>query len=136
MVIIRCPMERCPGLQLADDLPPGEIAGQACDHLARHHIHGETMIKQLGELRIDGDRPQLQLLRPIDRPLIAEDRGTRHAIRPGLVSLDGRGPALCSDSHTVRIVYVPVFEGPVRATAKREPRAIQPDCRVCRRRLR
>jgi hypothetical protein len=63
IVVIYCPMERCPGLRLADDLPAGEIVGQACDHLERHHIHGQALIKQVSELRIDGDRPRRELLR-------------------------------------------------------------------------
>jgi hypothetical protein len=129
-------MERCPGLRLAGDLPPGEIAGQVVDHLERHHIHGEALIKQIADLRVDGRRG-IELVRTLDRPLIAESSSSaRHAIRPGCISLDGRGPALCSDSNTVHIVELPVFGGPARATARREPGAIQLDCRACRRRLR
>ncbi|WP_157574617.1 hypothetical protein [Jiangella muralis] len=136
VVTIRCPMERCPGLRLAEDLPPGEIAGQVVDHLERHHVHGDTLIKQLTSLRVDG-RSGLELVRTLDRPLIAEtSTGRRHAIRPGAISLDGRGPALCSDSNTVRIVELPVFGGPARATAQREPGGVQPECRACQRRLR
>lgn len=137
MVVIQCPAEeRCSGLRLGADLDPVEVAAQVCDHLEGHHVHGQTLIGQLAAIRVDSDGPQLELLRRIDRPLIAENGGTRHAIRPGLVSLDGRGPALCVDWSTVRIISLPIFGGPARATARPDPGTVKPTCRSCCRRLR
>ncbi|PZF86038.1 hypothetical protein C1I92_02285 [Jiangella anatolica] len=130
-------MDRCSGIRLVSRLDPVETAARICDHLEGHYLTGNALVDRLVTLRIGRDHTGNELVRAIDRPLIAEAKGgERHAMRPGPVSLDGRGPALCSDSNTVRIVAVPVFGGPVRATAKREPGTLQPDCKTCRRRLR
>lgn len=130
-------MDHCAGIRLTDGLDPIEVAAHICDHLEHHYLTGQALIERLVTLRIGRGHTGDELVRTIDRPLIAEAKGggARHAIQPGSVSLDGRGPALCMNSATVRIVEVPVFDGPARATAKREPGAMQPDCKTCRRRL-
>ncbi|WP_141711832.1 hypothetical protein [Jiangella alba] len=137
MFVSHGPVDHCGGFHITGDLEPAEIAALACDHLERHHVEGRALIEKLTSVEIDGAQPGVALVRTIDQPLIAVDRGgRRHATGPGPVSLDGRGPARCVDWHTVQIVDLPVFGGPARASAQREPGTVQPDCKTCRRRLR
>jgi hypothetical protein len=78
--------------------------------------------------RFGGTRPTR-----IDQPLLAEDRsGKRHAIQPGLITVDGRGPAACSSMVTVKIVMSVITDQPLRATARKEPGTVQPACTRCR----
>jgi hypothetical protein len=138
-VVIRltCPVERCAVLELPDDTDPAQMAAAMCDHLQRDGFYGRALIDRLGDVRIDGDRAHRgDLLRFIDLPLIAEERGgRRHAIPAGWISLDGRGTALCRDGLTVTLVRSRLDGGPLRATARKQPRTVQPDCVACRRRL-
>lgn len=111
------------------------MAATMVDHLTSDGYYGASMIEKLRAVTIDADRTyHADLLRYVDRPLIADGGGKRHAMRPGWISRDGRGPAVCSDSYTVTIAVG--FRGDeLRATARKEPGTVQPDCIRCRRRL-
>lgn len=98
---------------------------------------GDALVDRLRNVRVvrQQDGAGLLLTR-IDRPLLAEDRGgKRHAIQPGLITADGRGPAACSSTITVKIVLSVITEQPLRATARKEPGTVQPACTRCRKHI-
>lgn len=135
MIRLKCPTMNCTTLELPDDSDRAEMASVMVDHLARDGYFGEPMIDKLAAVHVEGDRTYTaDLVRFLDRPVIAEGGGKRHAMRPGWVSRDGRGPAVCKSGRTVKIVIG--FRGhELRATARKEPGAVQPECIACRRHL-
>lgn len=136
MIRLKCPALGCTTtLELPDDTGREVMSATMVDHLRGHGSFGESMVSDLRATTIDGDRTfHGDLVRYIDRPLIGEGGGKRHAIRPGWIACDGHGPAICSNSYTVKIVIG--FRGDeLRATARKEPGTVQPDCHQCRRKL-
>ena len=113
------------------------MSGAMSDHLMRDGFFGSSMISRMADVRVTHDQVVANtLLSSVDRPLIAEDRsGRRHAIKPGPITADGRGPAVCSDVQTVKIVLSALTDKPMRATTRKEPGAVQPQCLACRRRV-
>ncbi len=112
------------------------LAGAMSDHLAKDGFFGGTLVKRLADVRVVSRQAgSVDLVTRIDRPLLAEDAaGRRHALPPGPVTADGRGPAACSSSRTVKLV-LSVDGRPLRATARKEPGTVQPQCTKCRRRI-
>lgn len=136
MIRLQCPLERCADLEFPDDTAPLALAGAMCDHLAADGFFGDALIDRLAAVQVTREPATKILLTRIDRPLLAEDHsGKRHAIAPGLISADGRGPAACSSTLTVRIVMSALTERPVRATTRNEPGTVQPACVRCRKHI-
>ena len=81
-------------MSFADGTEPAVLAGVMSEHLAKDGFFGEALLSRLADVRVMHDRGgPIELLTRVDRPLLAEDTsGRRHALRPGLMTADGRGP--------------------------------------------